>query len=160
VPADPKLQNVRGRLRRCLSALAIVALLAGCGPDDGDRDAGIRAWLAAAEGEAEDRDRRALMSRIGVGYADARGYSRADVDRMLRYYLLRHKVVKLLTDIQSIRLQGDTAAEVAMTVGMAGTNGGFDLSADAWRFEFELEKAGGDWQLIGARWGRLGDEPR
>jgi hypothetical protein len=42
---------------------------------------------------------------------------------------------------------------------MAGTNDGvLGFSADAYRFELELEKDGDDWQLIAARWGELGDE--
>ena len=48
-----------------------------------------------------------------------------------------------------------------MTVGMAGTNDSvMGLSADAYRFELELEKDADEWQLISARWGELGEEMR
>ena len=61
--------------------------------------------------------------------------------------------------IEEITIYDDTAAKVVMTVGMAGTNDGLlGFSADAYRFALELEKPVGDWQLISARWGELGDE--
>ena len=42
---------------------------------------------------------------------------------------------------------------------VAGTHDGvMGFSADAYRFEFELEKDSDEWQLIAARWGELGDE--
>jgi hypothetical protein len=67
----------------------------------------------------------------------------------------------LLPNIEEITVYGDTAAKLVMTVGMAGTNDGvFGFSADAYRFDLELEKNGDDWQLIAARWGELGDEIR
>ncbi|MEM9209609.1 MAG: hypothetical protein AAGA61_10195, partial [Pseudomonadota bacterium] len=68
--------------------------------------------------------------------------------------------VVLLSNIETIEIFGDTAAEVSLTVGMAGSSGGLNLSADAWRFELELERRDGDWLLIGARYGALGEELR
>ena len=42
---------------------------------------------------------------------------------------------------------------------LAGTNDGvFGFSADAFRFQLELERDGDDWLLISARWGELGEE--
>ena len=62
----------------------------------------------------------------------------------------------MLTKIDNIEMMGDTAAMVDVTVGMAGTNNDvLGLSADAYRFEFELEKPDDEWVLIGARWGDL-----
>ena len=50
---------------------------------------------------------------------------------------------------------------LVMTVGMAGTNSGvLGFSADAYRFELDLENRGGDWRVIAARWGELGAELR
>jgi hypothetical protein len=42
---------------------------------------------------------------------------------------------------------------------MAGRNDGvLGFSADAYKFELELERDGNEWQLISARWGELGKE--
>ena len=44
---------------------------------------------------------------------------------------------------------------------MASTNGNrLGFSADAYRFEMELERDGDDWLLISARWGGLGEPVR
>ena len=60
-----------------------------------------------------------------------------------------------------MKVIGGTAAEVSITVGMAGTNdSALGISADAYRFELELEFDGDDWLLISARWGELGDQLR
>ena len=66
-----------------------------------------------------------------------------------------------LANIDEIRVFGESAAEIELTVGMAGKNNSvFGFSADAYKFELELEGDNGDWQLISARWGQLGEELR
>jgi len=56
---------------------------------------------------------------------------------------------------------GETAALVNITVGMAGTRDTrMGINADAYNFEFELEKVDDEWLLIGSRWGKLGGELR
>ena len=150
------------RLRRIatLAALAVGASLwlAGCGDGGNDPRSALRTWVAEAEQEAEERDRRALMRRVAESYADARGNDRARLEQLFRYYFLRQKNFAFLTTIDDIRLFDGSAAELTLTVAMAGSAGGLNVSADAYRFELELEKQDGDWQLIGARWGELGQE--
>ena len=151
-----------GRLKeRYLSLWIIGLLLAGCGDTASDPEAELRAWVAAAEAAAEAKDRRALMALIATNYADARGNDRDQLDKTLRVYMLRQQSIAILSKIDSIELQDDSAANVTVTVGMAGTNvRALGLDADAYRFDLELEKDGNDWLLIGAQWGRLGEEPR
>ena len=145
---------------RVVVALASVLIVASCGVAADDPEAELRAWVTAAEAEAEGRDRRALLARVAESYMDGRGNNRDGVDKLLRYYFLRQQSVILLSNIETIEVFGDTAAEVSLSVGMAGSSGGLNLSADAWRFELELEKRDGDWLLIGARYGALGEELR
>jgi hypothetical protein len=69
--------------------------------------------------------------------------------------------IELVTSIDEINVAADSAAELLVTVGMAGTHDGvFGFSADAYQFLLELEKDGGDWALISARWGPMGGELR
>ena len=160
----PHLNVPTDRLVRSSRFLGIVALtvllMAGCGGSGNTPEDELRQWLEDAEIEAEDRNRRALLTRISDNYADARGNQKADIDNVLRYYFLRQKSVSLLTTINELQVYGDSAAEIDLTVGMAGTQGGINLSADVWNFEFELERVDGDWLLIGARWGELGGDIR
>ena len=80
---------------------------------------------------------------------------------MLRIYFFRQNSIALLTSIDSIEVSGETAATVVVSIGMAGTqNSALGISADAYKFEFELVKPDDDWLLIGARWAELGQDLR
>lgn len=145
---------------RILTISLICATLAGCGRAEGPEEA-VRAWVAAAEAAAEEKDRGELLSMISENYTDARGNDLAQVDTMLRYYFLRQKSVGLISTINDIAVMGDTAALVDITVAMAGTNADVPgVRADAYNFELELENSDDEWLLIGARWGEVGQEMR
>lgn len=147
---------------RTLCTLGVVVLaLAACGGPSSVPEEQLRAWVAAGVDAAKDKNRRELVSMISESYADARGNERGDIENLLRVYFLRQHKIALLTSIEQITVYADTAAKVEMTVGMAGTNDSvMGLSADAYRFELELEKDTDEWQLISARWGELGEEMR
>ena len=136
-------------------------LIAACGGPKSVPEEEIRAWLATAQERAEGKERRDLVDMISPAYADARNNKRDDIDGTLRIYFFRQNSIELVTKIDEIRVFGDSAAEVAMTVGMAGTNDGvLGFSADAYNFELELERDDDEWLLISARWGELGQELR
>ncbi len=149
-------------LTRMLFTVAMSALLlVACGGPASAPEEELRDWVAAGVEAAEAKERRALMGMISSSYADARGNERDDIENVLRVYFLRQNKIVLLPKIEEITVYDDTAGKIALSVGMAGTNdGALGFSADAYRFELELEKGGGDWQLIAARWGELGDELR
>ena len=140
--------------------LVILAATAGCGgADASDPEAEIRAWIDAMETHAEAKERRDIVDNISDVYADGRGNRRDDINNILRVYFLRQNSIALLTSIDEIRLLGDDAAEVSLTVGMAGTqNSGLGFSADRYDFELELENDGDNWRLVSARWGEAGSQ--
>ena len=139
----------------------ICALLVACGGPSGTPEEAVRAWVADGEVAAESKDRRGLVDMISENYADARGNERQDIGNLMRFYFLRQENVAILTKVDNVTMHGDTAADVSLTVGLAGMNDSLlGLSADAFRFELELEYDGDDWLLIGARWGELGKELR
>lgn len=147
-----------------MPGLLLAALFAGCGPSAGPEKA-VRQWLADAQAAAEARDRERLMGMVSPAYGDARGNDRDDIDRMLRLIFLRRQNVLLVSKVEELALVGDpaeaSAATVSLTVGMAGSDSGIPgVSADAYRFELELEEQDDGWQLIGARWGEVGQAPR
>ena len=67
--------------------------------------------------------------------------------------------ITVVTHIEAIEVYDDTAAKIVLTAGVAGSREQslLGFSADAVRFEFELEHNGDDWLLTGARWGELGE---
>lgn len=147
-------------LTQTLCTVSVVLLgLAGCGEPPSEPEEELRAWVAAGAEAVENKERRSLVGMISTSYADARGNERGDIENLLRVYFLRQNKIGLLHDIEEITVYGETAAKLVMTVGMAGTNDGvLGFSANAYRFELELEKDGDDWLLIAARWGELGHE--
>lgn len=153
----------RSRAKRRAGRLAVVAttLLAACsGPSPGP-EAELREWVQRGVAAVEAEQRRELVAMISPAYTDARGNDRDQIESRLRAYFFRMNTIELLTAIEEISIMGETAAEISMTVGMAGGHDGvFGFSADAYRFLLELEKHDGDWLLIAARWGELGDDLR
>lgn len=149
------------RLTRILFTFGVIVTLAACGDPPTAPEEELRAWVAAGTAAAEAKERRELVGMVSSSYADARGNERDDLDNVLRAYFFRQHKIGLLTHIEEITVYDDTAAKIVLTVGMAGTSEGvLGFDADAYRFEMEVEKASGEWQLIAARWGELGDELR
>jgi hypothetical protein len=141
--------------------LLVLGLLSSCGGDVSDPEEQVRAWLSAMHEAAEEKERGGIVAGISPAYIDVRGNSRDDIDKLLRVYFFRQNTITLLSNIDEVNVIGGTAAEVSMTVGMAGTNSSaLGISADAYRFELELELDGDDWKLISARWGELGERLR
>jgi len=142
---------IPGLLSVCLSACG--------GPAQGPEEA-IRAWVSQGHELAEAKDRRALVSMISPAYTDARGNSRDDIENLFRLYFLRQNKVALITRIEELNIYDDSAAQVVLAVGMAGTNdGALGFSADAFRFEMEFVLDDDDWLLTSARWAELGEDP-
>ena len=151
--------STTGKPSRLMLLGLLASALPGCGDPPTPPEEAVRAWVALGYQLAEDKDRGALMDMISPSYADARGNEKSDIENMFRVYFLRANGISLLPKIDDVRIFGDTAAEVDLTVGMAATNDGvLGFSADAYQFELELVQDGDDWLLISGQWGELGDE--
>lgn len=153
-------ENYRPFAPRVLAvAFALLLMLGACGGPETTAEEQLREWVAAGQAAAEAKERRTLMNMISPAYSDNRGLDRDDVENRFRLYFLRQNTIKLLVSIDEMRVFGDTAAEIELTAGLAGTNdSALGISASAYRFELELERIDDDWQLISARWGRLGEK--
>ena len=145
-----------------LAAGVLVFLgLSGCGGATTEPEVQLRAWVESGQEAAEAKQRRDLLSMISPAYADGRSNTRDDIGDILRVIFLRQSKVKLATAIDEIRVFGGSAAEIDLTVAMAELSPGIlGLNADAYRFSLELELDDDEWQLISARWGKLGGELR
>ncbi|MBT8103550.1 MAG: hypothetical protein KJO95_11325 [Gammaproteobacteria bacterium] len=138
---------------------ALIVLLCACGGPSTAPEEELRDWVQRGVAAAEAKERRVLTAMISPAYADARGYDRDRIGNLFRAYFLRMNTIELVTAIEEINVIGDSAAEVLITVGMAGRHDGImGFSADAYRFLLEVEKDGDDWVLLSARWGQLGKE--
>ncbi len=159
IPATSNARTAPGRYCRALRGLCIVsacAMLTACGAATSPEES-VRAWLAEIELAVEEEDRGEVLDLISDKYKDARGNSRKEIGDRLLVYFLRQNNITLVSKIDEIVINDETAALVAMTVGMAGANGrALGFSADAYRFQLELEQTAGEWRLIGAKWAELG----
>ncbi len=146
---------------RYFAACLVALWLAACGGPQEEPEAALRAWVAQGHQLAEAKNRRGLVDMISPSYTDSRGNDRDAINDLFRIYFLRAQSVALVTKVDELKVYGDTAGEVVLTVGMAGTHDGtFGFSADAYRFEMEFERDDDEWLLTSARWGELGEELR
>lgn len=147
------------RMHASIPALSLCLLLCACSAPSTGPEGEIRGWLDQGIAATEAKQRGDLLDMISPAYADSRGYNRARIGDVLRGYFLRMNSIELITKVDEIKIMGDTAAEVLLTVGMAGTKDSLlGFSADAYQFSLELEKSAGDWLLISAQWAELGKE--
>ena len=119
-------------LRCALPAAAMLGLLTACSEPSAGPEAEVRSWIEQGAAAAEAKERDTLMEMISPAYADSRGYNRARVGDILRFYFLRMNAIELIMSIDEINVIGDSAAEAQITVGMAGKHdGALGFSADA-----------------------------
>ncbi|MGB5258284.1 MAG: hypothetical protein WBN07_02075 [Woeseiaceae bacterium] len=145
--------------RVSLLAFSLCFLLCACGAPSTGPEGEIRIWLDQGIAATEAKERGELLDMISPAYADSRGYNRSRIGDVLRVYFMRMNSIELITKVDEIKVMGETAAEVSLTVGMAGTKDSLlGFSADAYQFSLELEKTAGDWLLISAQWAELGKE--
>lgn len=144
---------------RVATVATAAVFFAGCGEPALGPEQQLRDWVARGEAAIESKDRSRLLKMVSASYADKRQNDRVALSNKLRAYFFRQNSIELLTSIDEIRLFGETAAEIDLTIGSAGTNDDLlGFSANAYRFRFELEVIDDDWQLTSARWARMGQE--
>ena len=154
-------KKVRIRARISLSLIAMTTVLLACAESQNQTEAAIGEWIAEIEVSVTEKARRSVVAKISADYGDLRGNEKDDIDKLLRFYFMRQNNIKLLTSIDRIELLGEGAAEVDLTVGLAGTSDGvLSFSADAYRFSLELQTEDDEWRLVAARWGEVGQELR
>jgi hypothetical protein len=147
---------------RGVKALAVLAATLAACTSPTDAETALSAWVANGARAVERKDRRELMGMVSPAYADARGLSREDLERLLRLLFLRQDGITVVTRIEEINVYDDSAADLSLTAILAGSSDakvlGFD--ADALRLRLELVDDDGVWLLTSARWGELGEAPR
>jgi len=142
---------------RTLPTIIACTMLAACGGEG--PDAALRTWVTTMEKAAEGKDRGAMLDRISEHYSDSRGNSRKDIGDTLLFYFLRQQTIAIVSSIDEITVSDGTVARITLTAGVAGSEAGrFGLSADAYRFDLDLEKTDDQWMLIAARWRGLGED--
>jgi hypothetical protein len=137
-------------------AVLLAALLA-CSAEEESPEQQIRALVQSAQDSANAQDTGALQALVAESYADARGLTKADIDRTLALHMLRGRPYVLLR-VQGLALRETGGAEVQVLAGMARVPvGGFEelrrVAADVYVFDLELaQRDPGVWSVTSARW--------
>ncbi|MGH8130211.1 MAG: hypothetical protein ACRES3_05090 [Steroidobacteraceae bacterium] len=73
-------------------------------------------------------------------------------------YFIAHQSLRLITRIDSIKLEGKELARLKVTVGMLGreadADSAWDLAGDVHRLDLRLVHDDGEWRVIRAGWQR------
>jgi hypothetical protein len=145
-------------LRRLLPLL--VLLLAGCGGQQDNPEAQLRAAIAEVEQAVEARSLKQAAAYISPDYRDGRGYDRRADTRLLLGYLHRHRNIHLLTRISELQLAADGgSAVVQLYVAMTGVpvesmESLVNIHADLYRFDLQFKVGDEGWQVTRATWQR------
>lgn len=142
------------------AAAAVVALwlLAGCAGQESPEQQ-IRTMLDSAARAVEQRALNQVKSFISPDYLDDRQRNRGAVMGLLTGYILRHKSIHLLTQINRIELPQPGQARVSMFVAMAGrpieaASRLIDVRADLFRVDLQLALQEGEWRVESGSWRR------
>jgi len=148
-------RNVDTRCRVRVLLLVVLVALAACGDETSPEDQ-IRTLVATLQDAANDRDLDTLREAVADSYADPRGNTRRDIDRIVVSQMLRGQPYVLLR-VQELAITEPDSASVTLLAGLARVpTGGFEemrrASADIYVFDLELRSADDRWQVTSARW--------
>ena len=147
---------IMNRLRTVLVLLLALLLLVACGQGDSPEEQS-RQYVAAAEAAVEASDAGDLKELIAQQYQDDQGRTRRDIMAVAARYLLANKNIHVLTRIEDLRFPAPEQARLAVYAALSGQNVSdldalLNMQADLYRFDLELIKTEGKWQLVRADW--------
>lgn len=147
--------NLHEALLRVLTVLAL--MLGACSGDSNSPEAEIRALIVQAQTAAEERNVGGLRVLVADDYADARGHDRKAVENLIRLHVLRNQSIHLFTRTGDIAFPQADRATIKVAAAMAGrpvASAGelAGVNADLYRFDLELIRRDGKWQVQRAAW--------
>lgn len=142
-----------------LLSITAIFLSTACSQDADNPEAEILAYIAAGEAATQKRDVFAIKSMIADEYLDKKGRNQQNVVSITAGYFFRHKNIHTLTRVKQLTFPQPVHANLVLLVGLAGDPiGDFEhllaLRATIHRFEMQLVKQAGEWQLLSAQWRR------
>jgi hypothetical protein len=153
------LVRIRLNQRIILTATSLLILTA-CTVEPDSAEAKLLALIEQAEVAAEAGDFGELRQLISQNYSDNAGRDKAALAGILRFYLLHHQSIHLLTRVQTLSLPAPDVAQASLLIAMAGrpmvsAEEAADFRADAFRLEIEFSgENDGHWKVSSVRWRR------
>jgi hypothetical protein len=136
--------------------LLLLILPAACGPGDSPEEQ-VRQYVAAAEAAVEGRNLGDLKELIAEQYQDDQGRTRRDIVAIAARYLYANKNIHVLTRIEGLVFPEPEEARLTVYAALTGQNVSdldalLNMQADLYRFDLELGRTDGEWQLRRADW--------
>lgn len=136
--------------------LALVAGAAACTSRPESPEDEIRALLARAEEAVRERDAGAVKALIADDYGDEEGRDKRMLTGIAAYHFLREGSLHVAARLVQVGFPTPTSAraEVLAAMGRAAIDWKSlpDIDADVYRFDLDLRRDGGVWQVTRASW--------
>ena len=94
-----------------------------------------------------------MMELVSDNYSDDEGRDKKVIRGLLLYYFRSNRSVYVWKKVKSLKVADSEMAQLTLAVVLAGKPFAEDVNltkiqADMFRFDFLLEKDGGDWQVV------------
>jgi ketosteroid isomerase-like protein len=137
-------------IRRVVTTLAVVALLAGCGRGDPERE--LRSTIAAMAQAVEQREPAAFLDAVADDFTRESGaFGKPDAKRMLAAAYLRNEKINLTAVVTDVRIEGDRAFAKVRVVATGGA-GLLPDRGQTWDFDSVWRRDRGTWKVFNAEW--------
>ena len=106
---------------------------------------------------AQERDLPAMVDLVSDNYSDDEDRDKKVIRGLLLYYFRSNQSIYILKKVKSLQVGDSDTAQLTLAVVLAGKPFAEDanltkIQADILRFDFSLEKDGGDWRVVEATW--------
>lgn len=138
--------------------MCITVLLWACGGGQSTPEDEVRTLFREAEAAAAVKDVAALRGVIADDYADEEGRDKRAIDGLIRFYMLRHQGIHVLTQVKALTFPEPLKAQAVILVATAGTPiGGAEelerIQANLHRFDVDVVRQGkAGWKVTRAVW--------
>jgi len=136
--------------RRVVASLLALAVVAGCGRSDPERE--LRATIDAMAGAIEKREPAAFLDALTDDFSRESGaFGKQDAKRTLVAAILRNEKIGVSAVVTEIRIDGDRAFARVRVVATGGA-GLLPERGQAWDFESAWRRERGQWKVFNAEW--------